>query len=459
MDEAAGRQMTTTGMGPMLKIGEFSRIAQVSVKTLRYYDELGLLRPAWVDRYTGYRYYTLEQLTRLNRILAVRELGFSLVEVAKLLQDDLPVTELRRLLRLRQAELEHQVQEDQARLARVAARLSQIEQEGRRPPYEVLVKRAAARLVAGIRDTVADREEVAGLFQELDRHLKRHGVAIGATAPVLALSFDTEYADGGADIEAAVPIERPVRGNNRVLVHELPEVAAMASLVHQGSYELLPEAYRALAAWTQANGYRAGSPNREVYLEGFVLGPDRQMGVIEIQIPVERMTSPGRAEDEGGYRMEPRIVTKPAFTVVGLPFSGHISHAPFEGGSENNEIGDLWDRLSGRVPEIKNICGPGVGLCYGMPSESEPWYIAGHEVARAEDVPDDMMSMTVPMQRYAVFACTLGTLGETYRYITEEWQPATGHQHADVPDFEYYDGKFDPSEPQNMELSVYWPIK
>lgn len=105
----------------MLKIGDFSKVAQVSVKTLRYYDELKLLRPAWVDRYTGYRYYTLQQLPRLNRILALRELGFSLLQIERLLRDDLPASELQRLMRLRHAELAEQVQVEQARLARVAA--------------------------------------------------------------------------------------------------------------------------------------------------------------------------------------------------------------------------------------------------------------------------------------------------------------------------------------------------
>jgi DNA-binding transcriptional MerR regulator len=101
----------------MLKIGEFSKLAQVSVKTLRYYDELGLLRPNWVDRYTGYRYYSLQQLPRLNRLLALRELGFPLVQIERMLREDLSPSELRRLLKLRQVELEHQVQAEQARLA------------------------------------------------------------------------------------------------------------------------------------------------------------------------------------------------------------------------------------------------------------------------------------------------------------------------------------------------------
>ena len=102
----------------MLKIGEFSKLARVPVKTLRYYDDLRLFRPAWVDRFTGYRYYTLLQLPRLNRILALRELGFPLAQIERLLRDDLPPRELQRLMELRAAELRQQVEAEQARLAR-----------------------------------------------------------------------------------------------------------------------------------------------------------------------------------------------------------------------------------------------------------------------------------------------------------------------------------------------------
>ena len=97
----------------MLKIGEFSKLAQVSVKTLRYYDELGLFRPDWVDRYTGYRYYELQLLPRLNRLLALRELGFPLVQIERLLREDLSSGELQRLMQLRQAEIAHQVVAEQ----------------------------------------------------------------------------------------------------------------------------------------------------------------------------------------------------------------------------------------------------------------------------------------------------------------------------------------------------------
>jgi predicted transcriptional regulator YdeE len=114
----------------MLKIGEFAKKSQMTVKTLRLYDRLGLLKPAWIDRFTGYRYYAQEQLPRLNRIMALKDLGFTLVQIGRILQNELTVDELRGMLRLKCAELEQHIEEEQARLVRVEARLRQIEHEG-----------------------------------------------------------------------------------------------------------------------------------------------------------------------------------------------------------------------------------------------------------------------------------------------------------------------------------------
>ncbi|MEZ4638274.1 MAG: effector binding domain-containing protein [Caldilineaceae bacterium] len=94
-----------------------------------------------------------------------------------------------------------------------------------------------------------------------------------------------------------------------------------------------------------------------------------------------------------------------------------------------------------------------------MPNDKEPWYIAGVEVSQVADVPAGMVGKQVPAQRYAVFPCTLKTIGDTYRYITEEWQAKSGYEHAEAPDFEYYDEPSEPANPQDMKLKIYWPIK
>lgn len=442
----------------MLKIGEFSKLGRISVKALRYYADLGLLKPAYVDRYSGYRYYALEQLPRLNRILAMKELGFSLMEIEQLVREDLGAGELQRIMKLKHAELAQQVQAEQARLERIAVRLRQIEQEGRLPRHEVLLKQVAACRVAGIRETVGSYGDLGRLFGELYSYVGRAGAAAPA-APPLAIYYDAEYREQDADVEAAVPLAggQRFRSTARISIHTLPAVHA-ASLVCTGSYEVLPGAYGSLLAWTQSHGYRAAGPNREVYLQGPGAEIEPARYVTEIQFPVQQFSA-ALSHIEEAVTMEPQIVEKEAFTIVGIPFKGQVTSGPYADGEHNNEIGKAWDELNARVAEIRHVTGPGIGLCFGMPNTEQPWYIAGMQVSRAEDVPAGMMAMTVPGQKYAVFKCTLPTIGQTYQYIMEQWQPRTGYQHADAPDFELYDEKWDMADPQVSPLYIYWPIK
>ena len=159
----------------MLKIGDFSKLAQVSVKTLRYYGSLGLLKPAWIDRYSGYRYYTVEQLPRLNRILALKDLGFSLEQIQAIIGDNLSAAELRGMLRLKQAELERQIQSQQDRLGRIAARMQLIEQESELSRYDVVLKTVPPKQVLGIRQIVPGVLQVGQLPVEQLALRRRQG--------------------------------------------------------------------------------------------------------------------------------------------------------------------------------------------------------------------------------------------------------------------------------------------
>src|SRR5688572_27627844 len=113
----------------MFKIGDFSRICRVPVSALRYYADIGLLHPAQIDSFTGFRYYSLDQLPRLNRILALKDLGLSLTQIQQILNEDLTASEIRGMLKLKEAELEQELEERQSTLARVKARLELIEHE------------------------------------------------------------------------------------------------------------------------------------------------------------------------------------------------------------------------------------------------------------------------------------------------------------------------------------------
>ena len=269
----------------MLKIGHFSKLSHVTVKALRLYDQLGLLKPSHVDHFTGYRYYLADQLPRLNRILAFKDLGFSLEQIARLLDENLSPVEIRGMLRLKHAELQRLVEEEQARLLRVEARLKQIEQEDTMPNYEVVLKTVERIKVAAIRETLPNYPCIGRLYDELLEYFKQHGVKEGDYCG--AIWHDPGYKESDVDGEAVISFEGEVSSTDRVLIYELPRVEKMATVVHQGSYNTINQAYAALPAWIETNGYKIIGSNREVYIIGGHQ-QDNQSYVTQVQFPVAK---------------------------------------------------------------------------------------------------------------------------------------------------------------------------
>jgi DNA-binding transcriptional MerR regulator len=271
----------------MLRIGYFSRISQVAIQTLRYYDKIGLLKPAHVDHVTGYRYYALDQLPRLNRILALKDLGLSLEQIARMLQADVSADELRGMLRFRRAELADQMREMHAQLTRVEARLRSIEQEGTMPAYDVVLKTVDPILVAGRRIIVTENvDHPVGLpeaFSEVGAYAENRRAEIAGGC--MAIWYTPVDATTNEDVEAAYPLKASISGNERVSVHELPQVF-VASVIHQGDFRDFMEGYKAILAWIGSNEYRIVGPFREVYHE---FNSDNTQDVtVEIQFPVEK---------------------------------------------------------------------------------------------------------------------------------------------------------------------------
>lgn len=282
----------------MIKIGDFSRISRVPVKTLRYYDEVGLLKPVEVDRFTGYRYYSLDQLSRLNRILALKDLGFSLEQIAQLLDENLPAAQIRGMLRLKQAEIQNRVQEEQERLARVEARLRQIEQEDAMSTNEIVIKKIAPQKVAAIRGVIPTYADQGRLWNELDAYLARRKV--NPIGPCLTVYYDTEFKERDVDVQVCEPIGGSLTGEGPVAIAELPGVEMMACALHRGDFHNIGETYDRLIRWIEANGYRIAGPNREVYLRA-IASPDTSVvypaeylttdpanRLTEVQFPVEK---------------------------------------------------------------------------------------------------------------------------------------------------------------------------
>jgi predicted transcriptional regulator YdeE len=435
----------------MLKIGDFSKVAQVSVKRLRHYSDRGLLPPAWIDRFTGYRYYTLDQLPRLNRILALMDLGLSLEQIQQLLLDDLPAAELQGMIRLKRVELSRHIEEEQARLARLEARLQQITQEGTVPDYEVILKPVAQQTVAGIRAQLPPHNgRLQPLFNELQQYLKARQVPLDVTLPFMGIYYDADNQDDDLTVEAAVPITQLLRSSSQVSVHILRGVETMACVIHDGPYEELSNAYSALLSWVDASGYQVDGPNRDLY---FLQTQAQETAeppptVTEVQFPVKkRPFLTALYHDKETKPMEPEIVTKAAFDVVGMPYQGK---------NENNDISRVWDLFIPRIDEIEDKAGDAYGVCGRVEPDGSFHYLAGIEVSQVDDQPEDMTHWTVPEQTYAVFPCTLQTIHETFRHAYQNWLPHSGYKQTDGPDLEFYPPEFDAQAGTGM--FVYIPV-
>jgi DNA-binding transcriptional MerR regulator len=273
----------------MIRIGDFSKLSRVSVKTLRFYDEMGLLKPIEVDRFTGYRYYEFDQLPRLYRILALKDLGFSLEEIGHLLEGELSTEQMRGMLTLRQAEIRQRVEEETARLERVETWLRQIEQEDFMSKYDIVIKKVEPMKVVSVRGVVPRPPDQSSLWQELGKYLAQQHVRTSGAC--FALYHDEEYKDRDWDIEVCEQVSEDLAPTSRVKAYSLPAVETMACVIHAGPFVTIGEAYDAILKWLDENKYHIVGPCREVCIReprpSFNQNDPETM--TEIQYPVEKV--------------------------------------------------------------------------------------------------------------------------------------------------------------------------
>jgi DNA-binding transcriptional MerR regulator len=278
----------------MFAIGDFARHGRVSVRMLRHYDAIGLLRPARVDPATGYRSYEAAQLADLNRIVALKELGFSLEQVRALLDDHVSVEQVRGMLALRRADLEAAVAASARRLAQVEVRLRAIELDGRLPADEVVVKHLPAVRMAeltGAADSFHP-DDIGPVVHPLCAELGRRLAAADVTpAGQLTCYYEKDPGgDGAVTVHAAIPIAAGHGPNlNGLSVVDLP-AGEHATLVHRGPMDAVLPAWQSLARWVDASGHRSTGPSRELYLE---CPEDPARWVTELQEPLTGAGSAG----------------------------------------------------------------------------------------------------------------------------------------------------------------------
>ena len=259
----------------MFGIGDFANLGRVSVRMLRHYDAIGLLRPARVDPSSGYRYYTAAQLAALNRIVALKDLGFTLDQVQTMIDQKVDPGELRGMLRMRRAQLADQMAADTARLAAVDARLRMIETEGHMDTGDVVLKSIPAQRVVQLSAPCASYQAadigpaLSPLYPQLIERMEAAGLRMAGAPIAHYAAAPTHPGDESITVHAAFPFvgELPADPDFEVVV--LPAVEHAATLLHHGHMDEAFRTGQTIAAWIDHNGYRAVGEGyaREVYLE------------------------------------------------------------------------------------------------------------------------------------------------------------------------------------------------
>jgi len=272
----------------MFRIGDFSRIARVSARLLRFYDEIGLLSPAHADAQTGYRYYTVAQLAPLNRILVLKELGFTLDQVRHIASGDVGADELRHMLQLRRNDAAQALAEEAQRLRHIETRIAQLDADGTLSVEDVVIRSEPARRFLSIRRTVPSFAQARALIGELRSHALPL-LARGATSTLAAVGHSPQFEQDEIDVEfgylLSEDVEVPPLAGGPLKLRKLEAVERMAVCVRLGLPEDAHLVTAKIGCFLAARGYGLDGPGREVFLQP--PDPERMHeSVVEMQFPV-----------------------------------------------------------------------------------------------------------------------------------------------------------------------------
>lgn len=269
-------------MENLLPIGRFSQITRLTVKALRYYDEIGLLKPAAVDEATGYRYYSLAQAIQAERIRLLRSLDVPIEDIQTILRESDPDAVRAHFARHRDL-----VRERADRYQSVLAALDGLmDEKGGFMEYEIRTREERAQPIISIRTRTSIAnigEDLSRAFGELFKFLGR-SFRRPAGAP-FCLYHDAEFKEEDIDMEVCVPTKKKLWSRGEITAEELPG-GPVAYTLHVGAYENISRAYQALAGWIQEHGHETSGPARETYLVGPTQVKDRAAYQTEVAWPI-----------------------------------------------------------------------------------------------------------------------------------------------------------------------------
>lgn len=270
----------------MLKIGDFSKLSRVSIRMLRHYDEIGLLKPVKIDEWTGYRYYSEEQLPIMARINSLKDMGFGLAVIREILSCYDNKEELERYLRIRHAELTAVSEETAQRLRFLETAIDRLRKD-ETMNYDVVCKTLPQRQVASVRQRIPHYDQEGMLWHILFKEGNTLNLTLADPPYMSAILHDKEYKEADVDVEVQAAVKGSYSDTEHVRFKTEPETE-VASITFQGAYEQFSDVYAALASWVEANGYEFSGPMLDIYHVSPHETQNPQEWVTEVCCPVRK---------------------------------------------------------------------------------------------------------------------------------------------------------------------------
>ena len=267
----------------MYRIGHFSKINRVSIKTLRYYDETGLLKPAFVDEENNYRYYTTEQLMDVQKIISLRQIGFSINEIKKILDGE----NMEGIFEQRKMELMYDIVESKTQLQKINTYLNQLK-GGLFMEYQVAIKELPEVIVYSKKINVKNYDEFFDVIPKIGEEIKKANPDLKTLIPEYCFHIYSsgEYKEEDIDLEFCEAVTEFGKNSGDIVFKKVPTVKEAATVFHKGPYSSLGQTYAFLFKWIEDNGYKAVESPRESFIDGIWNKKDESQWLTELQIPV-----------------------------------------------------------------------------------------------------------------------------------------------------------------------------
>lgn len=273
----------------MFRIGEFSKLTQVTVRMLRHYDQTGLLKPAKIDPITGYRMYSAEQIPILNKIIYLRDSGFQVSEIQAVLltKDDCSLAEL---LDKKYKAIQHTIQAEKIQLKRIELAKKELLDSKNEMHYQVSVKLIPSCHVLSLRKIIPDYYAEGELWTTLSEFSKKNHIPI-ANDEAFSIYHDTGYKEENVDVELCVPVQKTINNQGGFTFRDTDPVSSMACTMVYGPFSNIAEAYISLAKWLQQNNqFHMSGQNRQIVHRGPWNETDPEKYLTEIQIPLDQFS-------------------------------------------------------------------------------------------------------------------------------------------------------------------------